>query len=153
MKGQGQRPSLFSISWGRGTLVFLKNLYLDLFRKHVQPKSNPIFDRYKFNNEIKGTKTFDLFVTQVRLLARDCSYLEAIKDEMIRDRIVFGVSSEKVGLGYCFTPYQRLWLYNGAPLVAFYDTLGIRRTYSRLKPPASSRGSSGKVPRETNRRR
>ena len=35
-------------------------------------------------------------------------------------------------LGYCFTPYQRLWLYNGAPFVAFYDTLGIRRTYSRL---------------------
>ena len=46
-----------------------------------------------------------------------------------------------VRLGYCFTPYQRLWLYNGAPLVAFYDTLGIRRMYSRLKPPASSRGS------------
>ena len=45
-----------------------------------------------------------------------------------------------VRLGYCFTPYQRLWLYNGAPLVAFYDTLGIRRSYSRLKPPASSRG-------------
>ena len=43
-------------------------------------------------------------------------------------------------LGYCFTPYQRLWLYNGAPLVAFYDTLGIRTMYSRLKPPASSRG-------------
>ena len=43
-------------------------------------------------------------------------------------------------LGYCLKPYQRLWLYNGAPLVAFYDTLGIRRTYSRLKPPASSRG-------------
>ena len=35
---------------------------------------------------------------------------------------------------------QRPWLYNGAPLVAFYDTLGIRRMYSRLKPPASSRG-------------
>ena len=32
-----------------------------------------------------------------------------------------------------------LWLYN-APLVAFYDTLRIRRTSSRLKPPASSRG-------------
>ena len=48
-----------------------------------------------------------------------------------------------VMLGYCFTPYQRLWLYNGAPLVAFYDTLGIRRPYSRLKPPASSRGGGG----------
>ena len=44
-------------------------------------------------------------------------------------------------LVYCFTPYQRPWLYNGAPLVTFYDTLGIRRTYSRLKPSASSRGS------------
>ena len=46
----------------------------------------------------------------------------------------------RIRLCYGFTPYQRLWLYNGAPLVAFYDTLGIRRTYSRLKPPASSRG-------------
>ena len=45
-----------------------------------------------------------------------------------------------VRLGYCFTPYQRLWLYNGAPLVAFYDTLGIRRTYSPLKHPVSSWG-------------
>ena len=26
-----------------------------------------------------------------------------------------------VRLGYCFTPYMRLWLYNGAHLVAFYD--------------------------------
>ena len=43
-------------------------------------------------------------------------------------------------LGYCFTLYQRLWPYNGTPLVAFYDTRGIRRTYSQLKPPASSRG-------------
>ena len=45
-----------------------------------------------------------------------------------------------VRLGCCLTPYQRPRLYNGAPLVAFYDTLGIRRTYSRLKPPASPRG-------------
>ena len=52
---------------------------------------------------------------------------------------------QQVRLGYCFTPYQRRWLFNGAPLVAFYDTLGIRRTYSRLKPPASSRGYCNKT--------
>ena len=51
----------------------------------------------------------------------------------------------KIRLGYCFTPYQRPWLYNGAPLVAFYDTLGIRRTYSRLKPTASSRVESQRL--------
>ena len=33
------------------------------------------------------------------------------------------VRLDKLRLGYCFTPYQRIWLYNGAPLVAFYDTL------------------------------
>ena len=32
------------------------------------------------------------------------------------------------------------WFRHTSPLVAFYDTLGIRRMYSRLKPPASSRG-------------
>ena len=57
----------------------------------------------------------------------------------------FKVSRAHVRLGYCFTQYRRPWLYNGAPLVAFYDTLGIRRTYSRLKPPASSRGSRAHV--------
>ena len=58
---------------------------------------------------------------------------------------------KEVRLGYCSTPYQRLWLYNGAPLVAFYDTLGIRRTYSRLKPPAPSRGQKrSKMPQSIN---
>ena len=53
-----------------------------------------------------------------------------------------GYHSLGLGLCYCLTPYQRLRLYNGAPLVAFYDTLGIRRTYFRLKPPASPRGDT-----------
>ena len=57
-----------------------------------------------------------------------------------RWRIIPCLHPRQIRLGYCFTPYQRLWLYNGAPLVAFYDTLGIRRTYFQLKPPASSRG-------------
>ena len=33
------------------------------------------------------------------------------------------------------------WFRHTAPLVAFYDMLGIRRTYYRLKPPAPSQGS------------
>ena len=45
-----------------------------------------------------------------------------------------------VRLGYCFTPYQRLRLYNGAHLVAFYDTLGYGGRNLGLKPPASPRG-------------
>ena len=44
------------------------------------------------------------------------------------------------------------WFRHTAPLVAFYDTLGIRRTYSRLKPPASSREAKNKCGRFLQRR-
>ena len=39
------------------------------------------------------------------------------------------------------------WFRHTAPCVIFYDTLGIRRTYSRLKPPAPSRGYTWRKPK------
>ncbi|XP_062603293.1 uncharacterized protein K02A2.6-like [Saccostrea cucullata] len=68
--------------------------HYDRFLRYVQPKLNPIFARYKFNNEVQGTNTFDQFVTKLKLLARDCNFSDA--EEMIRDRIVFGIQSEKI---------------------------------------------------------
>ena len=64
------------------------------FKAHVQPKLNPIFARYRFNNEIQGSDTIDNFVTRLRIRAQDCEFKE--KDNMIRDRIVFGCSSPRV---------------------------------------------------------
>ena len=37
------------------------------------------------------------------------------------------------------------WFRHIAPFSRLYDSLGIQRTYSRLKPPASSRGGGGGV--------
>ena len=37
---------------------------------------------------------FENFVTELKLLAQDCGYQQA--EEMVRDRIVFGVRSSKV---------------------------------------------------------
>ena len=68
--------------------------YYDRFQAHVQPKLNPIFARYKFNNETQGAATVEQFVTKLRTLVKDCSYTNP--DEMIRDRNVFGTSSTKV---------------------------------------------------------
>ena len=68
--------------------------YYKRFKDHVQPKLNPIFARYKFNNEVQNQDTIDAFVTRLRLSARDCSFDKA--DEMIRDRIVFGTSSPQI---------------------------------------------------------
>ena len=63
------------------------------FKNHVQPKLNPIFARYRFNNEVQGSDSIDAFVTRLKNKAQDCSFKE--NDYMIRDRIVFGCSCEK----------------------------------------------------------
>ncbi|XP_052809376.1 uncharacterized protein K02A2.6-like [Mya arenaria] len=64
------------------------------FKEYVQPKLNPIFARFKFNNIVQGADNFESFVTKLRLAATDCQFTSS--DEMIRDRIVFGISSAKL---------------------------------------------------------
>ncbi len=69
--------------------------YYDRFTAYVEPKANVIFARYKFHEKVQGEREpFEQFVTDLRLLIKDCSY--ANSDEMIRDRIVFGIHSPKV---------------------------------------------------------
>ena len=67
--------------------------YYGRFKNHVQPKRNPIFERSRFNNEVQGSDSIDAFVTRLKLRAQGCNYAE--RDNMIRDSIVFGCSSEK----------------------------------------------------------
>ena len=61
----------------------------------MQPKQNPVFSRYKFNNEIQGAQPIEQYITRLRLLAKDCAYGNA-EDDMVRDRLVFGTNSAKV---------------------------------------------------------
>ncbi|XP_062610827.1 uncharacterized protein K02A2.6-like [Saccostrea cucullata] len=61
--------------------------YYKRFKAYVQPKLNPVFSRFKFNNEVQGQQS-------IEQLAKDCQYHDA--DEMIRDRIVFGTNSAKI---------------------------------------------------------
>ena len=67
--------------------------YYDRFEAYVMPKKNTIFARYKFHEKMQGSnETLEQFVTE--LLEQDCAY--ANQDEMVRDRIVFGIHSTKV---------------------------------------------------------
>ncbi|KAJ8332643.1 hypothetical protein SKAU_G00424320 [Synaphobranchus kaupii] len=67
--------------------------YYDGFEAYVMPKANPIFARYKFHEKMQG-ESFDQFVTELKLLVKDCNYLNS--DEMVRDRIVFAINSPRV---------------------------------------------------------
>lgn len=68
--------------------------YYEKFQAYVQPKLNPVFARYKFNNIIQKSDTTEHFVTTLKLHVKDCNYKDP--DEMVRDRIVFGTSSTNV---------------------------------------------------------
>ena len=66
------------------------------FANYVEPKSNTVFNRYKFQCRIQQQdEPCDQFITDLRVLAADCGY-GGEKDMMIRDRIVFGITSKKV---------------------------------------------------------
>ncbi|XP_060554235.1 uncharacterized protein K02A2.6-like [Ruditapes philippinarum] len=68
----------------------------DAIQKHLQPKSNPVFSRYKFHNEKQGNSTIEQFITRLKTLANDCAFHAGYRDDVIRDQIVIGITSEKV---------------------------------------------------------
>ena len=68
--------------------------YYSKFEDYVKPKSNNVFARYKFHKRIQQEKeSFEQFLTDLRLLVKDCGY--AAPDEMVRDRVVIGCQSQK----------------------------------------------------------
>ena len=72
----------------------LKTYYVK-FEEYVTPKANPVCARYKFHNKVQGQQEpVEQFVTELKLLAKDCSFKDP--EEMIRDRIVFGTNSFRV---------------------------------------------------------
>jgi len=53
-------------------------------------------ERHKFNTRIqKESESFQSFLADLRILANTCEY-GTLKDELIRDKIVYGVSSRRV---------------------------------------------------------
>ena len=71
------------------------DFYYTGFKNYVSPKLNPIFARYKFHNEVQRTDSFTAFLTRLHVSVKDCDY-GTNADEMIRDRIVFGINSSKI---------------------------------------------------------
>ncbi len=69
--------------------------YYERFKEYVMPKKNTIFARYKFNEKVQGAnETLEQFATELKLLVKECDC--ANEEEMVRDRIVFGIHSPKV---------------------------------------------------------
>jgi hypothetical protein len=69
--------------------------YLNKFGAHVEPISNPIVTRFTLHKEDQGNENIKQYVTDLKLIANDCDFGTS-RDDLIRDRLVFGVKSDRI---------------------------------------------------------
>ena len=69
--------------------------YIDGFTEYVKPRTNTVYNRFLFQTRTqKAEETFDQYYTELKLLVKDCTYDKP--DEMVRDRLVAGITSSKL---------------------------------------------------------
>lgn len=73
------------------------NSVLQAFEDYCQPLKNTAFERYKFN--LRGqlpSESFEQYVTELRKLALKCDFDNITPEQILRDRIIFGIHDNKV---------------------------------------------------------
>ena len=66
--------------------------YYGRFENYVKPRSNEVYNRYKYRTRSQNEpESFDQFVTELKLLVKDCRYHPEEVNKVVRDRIVIGV--------------------------------------------------------------
>ena len=75
------------------------NLLLDAvwerLEGYVRPRSNQILARFQLRCLKQGDMQLEEFITKARMLVDDGGYDDAVKDETLRDTLVFGMKSDK----------------------------------------------------------
>lgn len=71
------------------------NNVVAMFDRHFEPVKNVIYERVKFNSMRQGANSIHQFITGLRCQADNCEY-GAVRDDLIRDRIVIGVNDPKL---------------------------------------------------------
>ena len=72
------------------------NIVLDLWNSHCIGQTNIIYERYQFNNRNQEShESIDVYATALRALAATCEF-GVLKDEMICDRLVCGITENTI---------------------------------------------------------
>ena len=70
---------------------------LEKVLEYCQPRVNVPFERFKFNSRSQGAgEPFDLYVTTLRQLTARCNFAHVTKEDLLRDRIIFGIHNPKL---------------------------------------------------------
>ena len=67
------------------------------FAEYCQPRKNIPFEQYKFNRRTQEPgEQYDQYRTALRKLADGCDFETITPEEILRDRLVFGIRDSKV---------------------------------------------------------
>ena len=69
---------------------------LKKFDEQIIGELNETYERYKFNSSKQATgERFDMYLTDLRHLAKNCNFCNCLFDTLLRDRIVMGMFREE----------------------------------------------------------
>ena len=70
---------------------------LTKFEEYCQPRKNVPFERYRFNRRVQEAgETYDQYRTSLLNIAAGCEFEKITPDEILRDRLVFGIRDNTV---------------------------------------------------------
>lgn len=86
-----------TFAWGEGQSENSITDVLAKFDEYCEPRTQVIYERYRFNNRKQEPgESISAYVTELRVIAKNCAHDEITPDEILRDRLVLGVRDEKV---------------------------------------------------------
>ena len=70
---------------------------LEKFAAYCEPRKSVPFERYRFNKRAQELgESYEQYRTTLRKLAESCEFREITPDEILRDRLIFGIQDDKV---------------------------------------------------------
>ena len=95
--GEEAREVYSTFTWDTAGDSTLINRVLEKFQAYCEPRKNIPFERYKFNRRTQeATEAYDHYRTALRKLSAECGFGTITPNEILRDRLVFGIRDAKV---------------------------------------------------------
>ena len=95
--GEDAREVYSTFTWDAEGDCLKIDKVLQKFQAYTQPRKNIPFERYKFNRRTQESgESYDQYRTALRKLAEECEFGTITPDEILRDRLVFGIRDAKV---------------------------------------------------------
>ena len=64
---------------------------MNKLEQQIVGQINETYERYMFNSRDQNNESIDMYINDLRNLARNCNFCECLHDSLLRDRLVMGI--------------------------------------------------------------